>query len=273
MFSETVDRIVERSKRPDQLLNIADYVNASLRSLHAERDFGKDSRETQLMPHGHFHGPLMHVFETPPQPMPQHPHNPHAAPPFTRQPGFHSSFQNYNPPVDQRKPHSEAYVWQYPRELRRVAAVRFDRKCFSQFIVPSRAINKLCHYHYISGDNYVFVGWKHVIDIYWYAHPRYLRYYTPDERPAVFDRTRESFAYLTVGKSYMPTLGNEHAERGMEELVYDWMLAGWQELVIEMALAMLYAQLKDDRANDHMALAEKLKARMIIAEHGSAKDG
>lgn len=274
MFSETVDRIVERSKRPDRLLDIADYVNSALRSLHSERDFARDSKETQLLPHPHFHGRIMHSIEVPVQPPGQHAFagQQHGTP-FSHNDFGLTSFQHNNPVRYGKRPMTEAYVWQYPRTLRRIAAVRYDQRCFSKATTPSREMHKLPHYHYVSGDTYVFVGWCACIDVYWYSYPQYLRYFTPDKRPAVFHRDTGRFMYRTLDGVYATSLGSEIIEREAETLVYDWMLDFWQDLVIHKVLSMLYAQLKDERASAEAAVAKELLDRMIISEHGTNRDG
>lgn len=255
MFSETVDRVIERSKRPDRLLDAADYVNAILRQLHSEHFFRDDSRELRMQPAtGLGQAAPAQFFAAPPptfggwvQPVP-----------FVQGPA----------PGDNLALTGSVHVWPHPRELRKLDAVRYDGHCYAQYRRPSRQQNEFCEYYYVVGGHHVFVGWKSFIDVYYFVYPPHFKYYTADQRPAVFDRAVGSFMYRSPAPpvQYVTSLGNGAVEAALQFQVYDWMLDRWQDLVIEGALAKLYANLDDQRANNTQALYNTEKLRMISAE-------
>ena len=260
MFSETVDRCVEALKRPDQLLNIIDYTNGVLRELHSEHNFRDDDRELRLEPpNGGFSQavpPAQFFGATPAQ--------------FG---GWLNSGGGYTPDYTGGGLHSaiagtraNTHVWAHPRTFKKMEAVRYDGHCYVPYKRPSRQQKEYCDYYYTVGGNHIFVGWHRYIDLYFKVYPPHFKYYTPDQRPAIFDRSTGAFVYKALAGPYVPSLSTTTQMQAAQDLVYAWMLDRWQELVIHGVSRRVCGNLQDDRLGYHTQEYEKLKLRMIAAE-------
>lgn len=275
MFSETVDTVVNRSKRPDRLVDCINYVNAVIRQLHGLHYFGEDSRELRITPgchdnysgidfnhHVQHHGTLgaaTQMFAEPPHGLGLL--NP-AALDHLQYVGGRSYYSDRSDNVKD-KPH----VWKHPKELRKLEAVLYDGRNYATFKLPSRQQASFCHYYYRSNDTHVFVGWKQRIDLYYYVFPPYMSYYRPEERLVKFDRPSGEILYRSLnGKDWVVSLGSSVLEGQAYAKSCDWMLERWNELVVTHALAMLYVNLQDPRAAQIQAIAKQLEATMIAAE-------
>jgi hypothetical protein len=276
MFSETVDTVVNRAKRPDKLVDAVNFVNAALRFLHGQHFFADDAKELRLLPHtdAEWHG-ANHNHQH------QHGHHHLGGSQFAHAvPGIpgHQNFQaaahlqfvggpSYFTEARHGR-HGNVYVWEHPREFRKLEAVRYDEREYATFKMPSRQMHEFCHFYYRSQQKHIFVGWKNIIDLYFYCFPPYFQYYKPNERPAVFNRATGAFDYRNpLGlPGYVGMIGTHALEREARDKVYDWMLDRWNELVVSKSLELLYVHLQDPRSEEVRAEAKSLQETMIAAE-------
>lgn len=277
MFSETVDTVVNRAKRPDRLVDAVNFVNAALRFLHGQHFFADDSKELRIIPHddpswfhqhGHTHVQHAHAL---PIGGSQFAHGiPGPAGIANFQAMAHLQYVGGRPYYSENKHnrHGNVYVWEHPREFRKLEAVRYDEREYATFKMPSRQMAEFCHFYYRTQSRHIFVGWKAVIDLYYYCFPPYFQYYKPSERPAIFNRASGVFEYLNpLGlPGYVGMLGPAHLEARARGMIYDWMLDRWNELVVTKALEMLHGHLQDPRADEMRVQAKLLQDTMIAAE-------
>ena len=263
MFSETVDRVIEISKRPDRLLDIIDYTNMTLRLLHSEHTFTDDLSELRLRPSGGLttSAPASNFF-TPPPPLFGGWHHPAAM----------EQLQTVGGPSAVHVPvksGQNVHVWPTPRTFRQMQAVRYDGHCYAMHQQPNRNQNQYCEYWYKLGGHHVFVGWKEVVDLFYISYPPHFKYFTPTERPAVLDRGTGQFMYRAGLGPHVSSLGNATTHDMLERQVYDWMLDRWQSLVVDGVLTKLYVALGDERAAQHNAMYQRDKQHMIQTERVS----
>ena len=267
MFSETVDRVVTTSKRPDKLADIASYLNQTLRDAHTRAQLHEDSRELTLVPeHVEYHV--------------QHPQFPS----FLGQhmPGWqnpsamaHNQFvggrgqDTFHDPRKQRK-----HVWRKPVTLHTLAVVRFDGgECYPDIITPGRKLRNLKHYVYFVADSYVFVGFQHTIDLFFYVYPPHFKYYNPMDRPAVYNRETDQWSFLIhtpTGPNYVPHLpDHEQMAHAITRCSY-WSLERWSEVLELGTLARLYMAIDDPRAPAYKALYEEQVGHLTRSRNGVA---
>lgn len=271
MFSETVDTVINRSKRPDRLIDCVNFVNNSIRQLHGLHYFGADSREERLYPRevlnlcGHHDHPNEHLragTQMLAQPGPIPGIADPAAFNHLQYVGGQSYFRN-----NERHVGDMPFVWRHPTTLRKIDAVRYDGNNIAKFQMPSRQQAAYCHYYYRSGDNHVFVGWKIYIDLYLYVFPPYMQYYKQNERHVRYDRATDTVLYrISETADWRPTLGSATADEKAYASACDWMLIRWNELVVQHALAQLFVMLQDERAAQTNALVQELQKTMVAAE-------
>ena len=277
MFSETVDTVVNRAKRPDRLIDVVNFVNAALRFLHGQHFFADDSQELRIIPHddphwhhsgnGHDHQSWQHMPDL---------GGSQFAQAIPGQPGIvnfhamaHLQFVGGTPFYrDQKTNRHNVYIWEHPRTFRKLEAVRYDERDYALFKMPSRQMAEFCHYYYRSQHKHVFVGWKRFIDLYFYCFPPYFQYYKPNERPALFNRATGFFEYRNpLGvPGYVPGLALPSMEEQARALVTNWMLERWNELVVAKALEMLYGHLQDPRVDEIRKQVDIILKAMVASE-------
>jgi hypothetical protein len=261
MFSETVDIIVSRSNRVDRIADIAQYVNAVIRSMHVYKPWSSDLQHIILHPdvdesyaylnqyahlhtnggvhghnyaHNHPHVPLVLASHAPNTPR----HNAHG---YDHVSGNRGLFT----------PKTE-YKWQIPAQFNKIRAVRYDGTCVVPNIDPSLRQTRLKSYYYVLGMEIIFRGFSRHIEVWLYTWSPNLNYFQVGKRPAVWDRGISQWSFLAItGDKYIPQLANENLERIARKHSGNWILRDWQQVVIDGALMRLYRASQDDRAQAH----------------------
>lgn len=214
MFTEVVAQVVFRSGRRDRLPSIEASVNHVITELHGKAEWSRDLTEQRITP----------TFAT----------------------GVNNT----------------SYVWNEPKYTRHVQAIRANGKCWLDDIKPSSGQGRYECYYYRSKSCYVIkvssgISW---LDIAYYCRSPFLKCYPKGTEPARYDRTTEEWSYLQADNTYganAPITGGltqDQANDAAQRLVGNWILQRWVEVVINGALARLYADIRDDRQRNQWSL-------------------
>ncbi len=233
-FSAAVDDTVLRSGRPDRKADITAFVRTTIRELRVLSLFAKDFTEDQLT----------------------------AA--------------------------ADPHIWTLPQEFRQMWTVNYPelvdpqgKVIYPRASMPGRGTRNKEHYYYQSGDSMIFAGVgasaadNRLINVAYHSYGRKLPYYdisvTGVVRPATFSMETNSWSYGTVDSiDYSSTvLLNTTAQ----ELVSNWVLFDWYDVVVEGAMAKVLKVTGDDRAVSSFALFSSFKKDMLRGESSYAVGG
>ena len=235
MFTEVVAQVVFRSGRRDRLPSIEAAVNHVITELHGKQAWDNDLIEERVTP------------------------------------TFTSGANSDNTTL----------IWEEPKYFRRMQAIRCNGCCWLTNIKPSAGQGRYENFYYKTRDCYVLrcyqgISWA---DLAYYCRSPFLRCYPKGEEPARYDRTTEEWSYLqedgTYGENAPTTVGvtQDEANEAAERLVGNWILQRWVEVVINGALARLYADIRDDRQRNQWSLYQAGIADMKRDEpHSNADD-
>lgn len=152
------------------------------------------------------------------------------------------------------------YVWTRPRYFRVMRAAKYTKDnsddVWPDYLKPGQLQTPDdSNYFYGSGDSFVFSGVDNAqdIDIAYYAYPKRLTYYIAADRPAVWDEAPETWAYHA---NYIAT--SELQETG-RNLVSNWLLDHWREVIEEGTFAKMLKSKDDRRAVSAFALFKALQ--------------
>lgn len=120
---------------------------------------------------------------------------------------------------------------------------------------PGRHLNSKDYFFYRVAGTFVFAGYGGLnsqVAIGWLEFPRSLKYKAVDARPAQFD--------IESGWTYASGIVTEEAQLGARELVSNWILMRWADVVAEGLRAKVYKRLSDDsRARTCYSLYQSLR--------------
>lgn len=249
MFSETIDIVVSRSNRVDRVADIAQYVNATIRSMHVFKPWSSDLQNVVLHPHiGDSYSYLNHG---------QHPHHhPHQTIVLAshRRHAHGGHDFGYDVVSARRGLHtpSTQYKWALPEQFNKIRAVRYDDDCVVPNIDPSLRQSKLKSYYYILGLECIFRGFSRHIELWYYTWSPNLNYFQVGRRPAIWDRGISQWSYLNLlGDAYVPNAASPGVERMARVNSGNWILRDWQQVVVDGALMRLYRASEDPRSKAH----------------------
>ena len=143
---------------------------------------------------------------------------------------------------------AEPHSWDKPDNLRELRTVRYSARYddgrWPKLIRPGKVQNDEDFYYYAGTNYYVFAGVSigNNIDLAYYLYFPYLKYYeTASERPAVFDREAGTWTYHATYDV------SDEKRTEARDLVSNWLLKDWAELIQEGVLAKTYKMLREDR--------------------------
>lgn len=139
--------------------------------------------------------------------------------------------------------------------FRREAYVEYDGYCEPTLVQPSRRMRKLDKYYYRSGNQFVFVGAKSYIRVYYYVYKPWLKYSRAGERATIWN-----------GLNYEDAAGNAVTDEAAIALVSNWMLERHNEVVAAGALSHLFAAKSDPRQGVHYSKFQQGIADIIRSE-------
>lgn len=227
-FSQIVDEIVLETRRPDLRLTIANYLNQTVREIHADpvtnsvAFYDANYAESQVVITG-----------------------------LSGQTWVVPNLSLFQGEVAVR------FDNVFDRSGRRVYARR---------VQPGPNIELQDYYYYRAADTFVFGGVAgygaigSTISIAYYQYPKSLKYYAVADRPATYD-VEEGWAYH---EDYDST---DELKESAREKVSNWVLLRWKECMMEGLRAKIYKRLSDDvRQRTSYSLFGQMKRQLYTSE-------
>lgn len=134
---------------------------------------------------------------------------------------------------------------------------RNGRQVWADHTTPGRHLASLDHFYYRVGGTFTFAGYGGVgavIALAYYEFPNGLKYKTEAQRPAWYD--------VESGWSYAPGVDTPELQEAARDLVTNWLLTRWSDVISEGARAKLYKRLSDTE-----------RARTCYSLYGSLRQG
>lgn len=163
------------------------------------------------------------------------------------------------------------FLWTVPLNLRTLLAAspnavldRRGKKKWFKNIPPGQKIVDVEFYLYRSGDSYVFTGTDlenaSKIDIAYFTYTRKFVYYAVADRPATYDPETELWTYHA-------TYDVSDAKRTeARNLVTNWLVFRWYDLILEGTLAKLFKVINDERSKSTFALYKQMQKDLQSGE-------
>lgn len=226
-FSQMVDEVIGETKRFDLATEIQAYVNQTVREVHFRSDTGSIL---------FFRNNLKELMLT-----------------ATSDDSF--GWDIPNPAVFQGLVGVQyADIWDQ------------DRDCMGRWAVevtPSRNMQHAHHSFYMIGGGFAFSGYGRTgsrIKIAYFEFPKRLKYYTPALRPATWD-DETGWTYKTEYDA------NETTRATARNLVTNWLLLKWHDVLTEGIRAKVYKRVSDEvRGKTAYSLYSTLRQGLWTAE-------
>lgn len=166
---------------------------------------------------------------------------------------------------------STPFLWERPIHLRTILAAKpkevFSRRGNELWFKnrpPGEKTQNEHYYLYLSGSSFVFTGTGlaigDVIDVAYFNYSRRFPYYPAGDRPATFDDETETWTYL-------PAYDVDDATRETaRNLVTNWLVFHWYDLILEGTLAKLYKIVNDERQRSTFALYKQQQNDLLSGE-------
>lgn len=171
------------------------------------------------------------------------------------------------------------FVWARPINLRTILAAkpnsvttaRGEQKYFKN-LPPGQSRRTADYFLYLSGNSYIFSGLHleagQVIDVAYMTYSRRFIYYDVADRPATFDPETQLWTYSAA---YSAT---EELQEQARDLVTNWVIEHWYDMILEGTLAKLYKTVGDERNRTAFSLYKSmqkdlLKGERVVYLHGN----
>ncbi len=223
-FSQLVDEMVAETKRPDLVSEIVSYTNQTIRELHFDPE-----RNCAVL--------------------------------------FDSNRNERQLVVDVE----DNFVWNIEdiTTFQQMEAVRYDgqfdtdgEQIYPERVNPGRAIRFKLFAYYRTGQSFAFKGCGNVgsiVSISFFAYPRALKYYAPDQRPASYD--------LQNGWTYATGIDTPELREAAEIATSNWLLLRWKICVEEGVRAKVYKRVGDEtRSRTSYSLYAQLRKGLFTSE-------
>lgn len=162
------------------------------------------------------------------------------------------------------------FVLKRPSGFRMWEAIRspyFSRRNKSIYFIEKKPGNEQNtnnpYWFYRAGDSFVFNGLA-VNDILTYAYQQYLPklhfYATAADRPATYDLETNLWSY------HADYTGNDTLNQQAQDLVTNWLLFNWFDMIMEGTLTKLYKTVGDARDKTSFALYKQQQKDLIAGE-------
>ncbi len=164
---------------------------------------------------------------------------------------------------------ADPFIWLRPVRLRSILAAQspeFDGRgepIYYKFLPPGTRRTNIIYYLYLSGGSYIFKGQNvgFSLPIAYFEYARRFKYYAiVAERPAIFDDELETWSYATAFDTDATT------RAAGEELVSNWLLFNWYQLIVEGTLTKIFKSVGDDRSKASFALYKGLQKDLLVGE-------
>jgi len=162
------------------------------------------------------------------------------------------------------------YIWPRPIRLRTMLAARPDivgrrgKRIWFKNRPPGQVVKDEEYYLYLSGSSYVFTGDAleigATIDVAYFNYSRKFSYYATADRPAAFDPDTETWSYHASYDTDATT------RAAAEELVNNWLVFHWYDLILEGMLAKVFKAVGDERSRTAFALYKQFQKDLLASE-------
>lgn len=160
----------------------------------------------------------------------------------------------------------DPYLWDLPQEFRTMRTVRyniFNRRnelIYPPNVRPGKKQREEDYYYYRGIDYLAFAGVAAdvLIDVAYYSYTKKIPYYQVADRPATFSLEDDAWSYLTA-----TTAAEEETARN---LVSNWLLFDWYDLIVEGGLAKIFKTVGDQRSTSSFALYKSLQKDLRLGE-------
>lgn len=163
------------------------------------------------------------------------------------------------------------HQWERPLKLRTLLAAkpqvtfsRRDKKIWFRNIPPGGMVRDEPYYLYLSGNTYIFTGSElavgNIIDLAYFNYAREFVYYITADRPATYDPETQVWSYHANYDLSDTTRENAR------NLVQNWLLKSWYDLVLEGTLAKIYKTVGDERSKTAFSLYKSMQKDLLAGE-------
>lgn len=169
---------------------------------------------------------------------------------------------------------TDPYIWTRPQTLRILKTFAYlpgaknYETIYPDYLPPGEIQQGQTHYYYGGPTYYVLAGvGDQPVDVAvaYYRYAIRFVYYNVDSRPAYYDIENGKWQYLGSG-GYVDNLATPELEEAARDLVTDWLLFDWTELIEEGGLAKLYKNMGDERATSSFALFKSFQKDLLKGE-------
>lgn len=162
------------------------------------------------------------------------------------------------------------HIWTRPKCFRIMETVEYPLvPVFPRFQRPGRAQGKSTDYfYYAASDYYVFTQLEigDPVNLSYFSYFTPLVYFEAAERPARYFADLEKWQYLDGDGNYIDTLGTDALDEAARDLVTNWLLFDWYDLVLEGTLAKIFKINADQRAVSTFALFKSFQKDLLQGE-------
>lgn len=160
------------------------------------------------------------------------------------------------------------YIWTRPAAFRTFRTVRYAGDVYPKYILPGKRQKDEVNFYYAASTYYVFKGLDvgDEFDVAYYSFFPKLVYFNPADRPARYFADLGKWQYLDNDSNFVDTLGSDVLDEAARDLVSNWLLFDWYDLVLEGILAKQFKVLGDKRAPSHFALFKSMINDLIQGE-------
>jgi len=159
------------------------------------------------------------------------------------------------------------FIWTPPSRMQIFETARYSNGIYPVFMQPGHAMRDRTYFYYRDSTTFVFSGVTNVTSIAmsYFRFNKKLPYFDGADRPAVWDATEETWTYhadYDVSAATRTTA---------QELVSNWLLRDWNELMIEGTLAKIFKLVQNtERAATHYSFFKNSTEDQFIPSENHA---
>lgn len=155
------------------------------------------------------------------------------------------------------------FVWSRPRGLRILVTAYYPgTNVWPKYQPPGRAQTDYDSYYYAASQYFAFAGVSigSAVNVAYYQYFPVLNYYETGDRPAVYDRVADTWTYAPAYDV------DDTTRETARNLVSNWLLSDWDELVKEGTVAKLYKMIAHPSAASSFALFKSMQRVLEVSE-------
>lgn len=171
----------------------------------------------------------------------------------------------------------EGYLrWTRSNDVQVIRTIHIPEKdVYLTYQRVGRHLKRQRDYYYAEGNDIIMVS-DGICNatIGYYRRPTRFKYYTPDQRPAVFDCVTEKWTYLVPHSQgdYTHELFRDEDQFFARRAVADWIIHEYPDAIKAGVLNYIYSQVGDDQARSQYAIFKDAIADIIRVEAFASVD-